>query len=273
MKHFIITFLLILLLTGNSHAQEVKVLTLGTFHFAFPNLDIAKIENKNQIDVLAPEYQAEIEEIVGMLAKFRPTAIAIEVSPEYQSRTDSLYLQYLAGNYQLRRDEHEQIGFRVARQFQLKKLYCTNDWGELPESAKEVLNGKDSIARQQFMDYFYRNPDSTLFYHREYIFKTKGILEELKECNREEHVKKDLGNYLVGVYKYQTELNEFFGVDFTTGWWFNRNLRIFRNIQKIPTKPGDRILVIYGAGHMNILNILFDASPEFDLVKAIDYLK
>lgn len=83
---------------------------------------------------------------------------------------------------------------------------------------------------------------------------------------------KDLGDYLIGVFKYETNDKEYFGVDFTTGWWYNRNLRIFRNIQRINAKPTDRILVIYGAGHLNILNTLFDCCPEFKLIKASRYL-
>ena len=89
----------------------------------------------------------------------------------------------------------------------------------------------------------------------------------------EENLKKDLGDYLIGVFKYETDDNEFFGVDFQTGNWFNRNLRIIRNIQKINTKQNDKIFVLFGAGHMNILNILFDASPEYKLVNVNDYLK
>lgn len=37
--------------------QKIKVLTLGTFHFAFPNLDVVKTEEKDIIDVLQPDYQ------------------------------------------------------------------------------------------------------------------------------------------------------------------------------------------------------------------------
>ena len=91
----------------------------------------------------------------------------------------------------------------------------------------------------------------------------------MKKKNQE----RDLGNYLTGVFKYQWANDPFFGADFTTGWWFNRNLRIFRNIQKINAKPSDRILVIFGAGHMNLLNIFFKASPEYKLVETNKYLK
>jgi hypothetical protein len=271
-KYYIIVFLLIQSFSVLI-AQEVDVLTLATFHFAFHNRDIQKIENDDQINVLKPEHQNEIEKIAGMISTFKPTIIAIEVDPIQQTKIDSLYNDYLNGKYQLSREESEQIGFRLAKQNNIKKLYCVNDWGKLPEQINNVVYGNDTFARQKFMDFFYNNPDSLKIYEKEDVYKTKGILEELRELNSDVFLKKDLGNYLISVFKYETDENEFFGVDFTTGWWFNRNLKIFRNIQKIPTKPDDRILVIYGSGHMNILNILFDASPEYRLVKANDYLK
>ena len=262
-----------LLSLGIAEAQQVKVLTLGTFHFAFPNLDVKKIEANKQIDVLAPKYQTEIQEIVNRLAAFKPTHIAIEVDPSKQQKIDSLYGEYLKGNYELTRNEHEQIGFRLAKQSGLKKLYCTNDWGRLYESINDVMIGKDSIVQEEFMNYFYNHPDTMKMNFREHVYSDKGILEDLRESNSSEHNNRDLGNYLIGVFKYESDDNSFFGADFTSGWWFNRNLRIFRNIQKIKAMPGDRILVIYGSGHMNLLNLFFDASPEYELVNALDYLK
>lgn len=273
MKRFYIITILILQSFSILLAQKVDVLTLATFHFAFPNRDIQKYKIDDQIDVLKPEHQREIEAITDMISKFKPTIIAIEANPSQQHRIDSIYIDYLNGKYQLGRQESEQIGFRLAKQYNLKKLYCVDDWGELPEQINNVVYGNDTIYKEKFMDFFYNNPDSLKVYIKEDVYKSKGILEELHERNSDDFLKKDLGNYLISIFKFETDENEFFGVDFTTGWWFNRNLRIFRNIQKIPAKPDDRILVIYGSGHMNILNILFDASPEYRLVRSNDYLK
>lgn len=273
MKKYYLLLLLLIQSNISTYAQDTEVLTLGSFHFAFYNRDIVKIDEGNQIDVLLPEHQVEIEQLVGKISAFNPSIIAIEVDPVKQQEIDSLYREYLNGRYEIGRDEYEQIGFRIAKQFGLEKLHCVNDWGHLPEEIQQVIDGNDSLAKQSFLNYFYNNPDSLKMYNREYVFKTKGIIDEFREANNEENIKKDLGNYLLSVFKYETDENEFFGVDFTTGWWFNRNLRIFRNIQKIPTKPDDRILVIYGSGHMNLLNILFDASSEYRLVKTNDYLK
>ena len=130
------------------------------------------------------------------------------------------------------------------------------------------------IRDRQFWDFFYNHPDTLLqsFRNEERLFKTRGIVAELKRLNEPEKLTKSLGDYFIGVFKYETPENNQFGADFTTGWWFNRNLRIFRNIQRLNTTAEDRILVIYGAGHMNLLNIFFESSPEYELLQVSDYL-
>lgn len=77
-------------------AQEpVPVLTLGTFHFDFPNLDQVQYAESEQIDVLNPVYQNEIETLVGLLEKFAPTIIVIERPVKMQFETDSLFRRYV----------------------------------------------------------------------------------------------------------------------------------------------------------------------------------
>jgi len=258
-----------------NNVRRIKVLTLGTFHFAFPNLDVVKVDKENQIDVLDSKYQKEIKLIVDDLAKFHPTKIVIESEPKFQNKYDSLYQSYLNDKHRLSRNEIQQIGFRLGKRLGLKRLYCEDAWGADYDDVKNVVEGKDSIARKKFMHFFYHNPDSLLMSSRndKPIFMTKGILAELKQLNSDSELTRSLGDYLIGVFKYETPENNQFGPDFTTGWWFNRNLRIFRNIQRISTNPDDRILVIFGAGHMNLLNIFFKASPEYQLLKVNDYLK
>lgn len=253
--------------------KKTEVLTLGSFHFAFRNLDLIKTSTEDQIDVLEAKYQKEIEDIVARLAKFEPTIIAIERDPDKQAKYDSLYNQYLSGKYNLARDEEQQIGFRLAKMMKLKTLYCVNAWGRDYEVLDSVLEGKDSIENKKFMSYFNKYADTVKQYFPKPIFKTKGIRAELIQKNDRNNIRSDMGTYLLGIFKYETNNNEFFGPDFVTGWWFNRNLRIFRNIQKIDAKPTDRILVIFGAGHMTLLNSFFEASPEYKLLNVNDYLK
>lgn len=253
--------------------QGMEVMTLGTFHFNFPNLDVEKTNEEDQIDVIEPQYQKEIENIVNKLAGFKPTVIVIEREPHMQKEYDSLYNRYLQGNHTLSRSEEQQLGFRLAKKLGLDKLYCVDAWGAKYPDVEAKVYGRDSIAKQNFMNFFYKNPDTLKRVSSKQIFKTQGILAELKRLNNDNELKQSLGDYLIGIFKYETEDNPYFGVDFVTGWWFSRNLRIFRNIQKINAEPNDRMLVIFGAGHMNLLNIFFEASPEYRLVKVNDYLE
>lgn len=269
--------LLLALFITNVFAQpnnRTEVLTLGSFHFNFPNRDLIKVNVADQIDVLEPKHQKEIEDIVYRIAKFKPTIIVVERGErDQQLKYDSLFNQYLLGKHNLRRSEDEQIGFRLAKLMNLKKIYCVNAWGRDYEALGNILEGKDSLEKKKFMNFFNKYTDTVKQYFPKPIFAKKGIRAELIQQNEVNKVKLDLGTYLLGVFKYETKDNDFFGPDFVTGWWFNRNLRIFRNIQKINAKPTDRILVIFGAGHMNLLNVFFDSSPEYKLLKVNDYLK
>ncbi|WP_335966390.1 DUF5694 domain-containing protein [Galbibacter sp. PAP.153] len=257
----------------SENENKIEVLTLATFHFDFPNLDVQQVEDSDKIDIYEKRYQKEINEIVKKLSAFKPTIIAIELRPEEQAKADSLYNLFLEGIYKLQRAEYQQIGFRLAKQLKLKKLYCVDEWGNFTQSVEKVINGNDSINRKKFVKYVENNPDAPLKNIRKDIYKSEGILEQLKMMNNPEVIKKSLGNYLLGPFKYEINEGDFFGVDFETGRWFSRNLKIFRNIQRIKTDPSNRILIIFGADHMNLLNIFFDSSPEFKLVDTNVYLK
>jgi hypothetical protein len=63
------------------------------------------------------------------------------------------------------------------------------------------------------------------------------------------------------------------GADGATAWW-NRNLRIFSNILQLASESDEeRIFVMIGAGHLQILRFLALSCPEIEFVDAYDYLK
>lgn len=256
--------------------NSIRVVTLGTFHFQFPNLDVVKVGDDDKIDVLTNKYQRQLELITQQLKNFNPTHIVVEYKATKQNELVEEYANYLhdknAKPAQLPRNEVYQLGFRLAKKLEHKAIYAADTWGKMYPTVDAVLNDKVKVA--EFSEYYKNNPDKELRYDSgNPLYGTKGIAAELLRINNEEHIEKTLGNYLIGHYKFENEENEYFGADFETGRWFNRNLRIFRNIQRLEAQPGDRILVIFGSGHMNILNILFDASPEYKREPLERYLK
>jgi hypothetical protein len=249
---------------------QTKIMTLGVFHFAYPNLDAIKTDDKDKISVLDEPFQSEIKSVCKSIEEFNPTFIAIELSPAKQHIIDSLYLQYKADKLDLKKNEVYQLGFRIGKQLKLDKIYCVDDQGRHYESIEAIF--KDSVRLSKFEDYFMNSRD-TIYELPITKNKVSSIIDALYESNEPEKIKERLATYLLHPFKYEEAEGDFTGVDFETGRWYNRNLRIFRNIQRIPSNSDDRILLIIGSEHLNLLNLFFETSREFELVSPMPYLE
>jgi len=253
-------------------AEKIQVLSLGVFHFAYPNLDVQKTTREDQINVLKDPWQQEIQAIVSALKEYKPTILAVEADSTEQAALDSLYNAYLREDHTLGKNEIEQLGFRLAKQADLAGVKWTNDWGKHYQHLSFIYN--DTLAEtRDFAHYIQNNPDTIYFTGAIPREKNVGIIDFLIQRNHPDHIRQRLGAYLTGAFKYERKPGDFTGVDFETGRWFNRNLRIFRNIQRLGASPEDRVLVIYGADHLNLLNIFFEASPEYELISPLPYLE
>lgn len=131
--------------------ERAQVLLLGTFHFSFPRHDALKPEAT--IDILSPEKQLEIEEVVNLLARFRPTKIAVEKRLEQEAELASNYSAYREGAFALSRWEGHQIGFRLAAMKSHDRLYPVDEWGrwyepeeKLYEWARKRLGDRKSVV-------------------------------------------------------------------------------------------------------------------------------
>lgn len=255
--------------TNNTYPQT-KIMTLGVFHFAYPNLDAVKTQDKDKISVLEEPYQSEIIAISKAICDYKPTIIAIEATPDQQFKIDSLYSLYKNDKFNLGKDEIYQLGFRIGKNLNIPVIYCVNDWGKHYDHIEGLFN--DSIRSAKFEDYYLNSPDS-IYKSLGTSKKVSSIINELNELNDPDQIKERLSVYLLNPFKYEEQPGDFTGVDFETGRWFNRNLRIFRNIQRIPHSTDDRILLIIGREHLNLLNLFFDVSKEFEFVSPLPYLE
>jgi hypothetical protein len=269
----IYTFIFLLAVINNGFSQEppkVKVMTIGTFHFDYPNLDVKKTEDKDKISVLEEPYRSEIIAISKAVTEFNPTIIAVELKPSRQMRIDSLYLLYINDKWELGKNEVFQLGFRIGKNSGLDKIYCVDDPGRHYPNLIEIFN--DSLRLAAFTNY-YLNKKDTAFYPPVESTRITGIIDALIDGNHPDKIRTGLSSYLHHPFRYEENQGDFTGVDFETGRWFNRNLRIFRNIQRIPQSTEDRILLIIGTEHLNLLNLFFDVSREYELVSPLPYIE
>jgi hypothetical protein len=256
-------------------APKAELLFLGVFHFDDKGLDTYK--PKFKLDVLSSERQREIEEVVEQLAAFRPTVVAVEALPSEQARLDSAYASYQSGDHRLGTNEIYQLGFRLAKRAHLQRVtaadaesrsYMTE--AEAMARVKSLGLNIDSVMRAIQSDPW------SLRYQRLYAYddsiKTvRPLAEHLRYINSAERLRLAHGAYVVGSFKLGPNA-DYLGVDDATQW-YNRNLRIFSNLQSMSSGPSDRIVVIIGAGHVPILRFLAQSSPEFRLREPAEFLE
>lgn len=246
-----------------------KVFLVGSFHFSYYNLDAHKTEEEEQVDILSAQKQLEMQELMAYIYKFKPNKIAVESGPitGYLMRR---YEDYRNGLVPLKSDETEQIGFRVMEHFNLDTIYGVNDW----PLVYDLYDSKDSLTFRPVLDSIYDNWDfknddeMSKRYSEYYDYDDKlalkiSLLDFFKYMNSDKALARGYGAYLTGDFK----LGDKRGADALAMHWYSRNLRIFRHLQQITTSPEDRILVLFGAGHIQILKQLFESSPEYELVK------
>jgi Family of unknown function (DUF5694) len=260
------------ILVGNS--KQPQVLLVGTFHFQYFNLDVVKTAADKQVNILSPQKQKEVQELVNYIARFKPTKIIIEGEPG-DNTWSNRYKRYLAGKKVPGKNEIEQLAFRLAKQFKLDTLYGA----DAANIYDDLFMSKDSVALRPTLlnifsgwgdDYKYkcdkeicRRYDSLQKYDETLNLKST-LLNYFKYLNSDKSLARNYGIYFNGDYFEQGDTR---GADALAMDWYNRNLRIYRNIQKATASPNDRILVIFGQGHIAILKQLFESDPVYKLVK------
>ena len=254
-------------LVGNRKLPVVFM--VGSFHFEYYNLDAHVTDKKLQVDIKSPQKQAELKQLLDYIAKFKPTKIAVE-SGRNTGYLMKRYRDYKNGTYELKKDEREQIGFRLMERFRLDTIYGVDDW----TLADALSESKDSNAVRPILDSIFRDWDfrsndtisklySAWYGYNDQLAKKIPLLTHFRYLNSDKALMRGYGAYLNGDFT----LGNTRGADALALHWYSRNLRIYRHIQQITTSPDDRILILFGAGHIQILKQLFESSPEYKLIK------
>ena len=242
-------------LLSKGDEASIEVMVLGVFHFT-------GTPSYNAID--NPEQQQELAQLIDALANFNPTKMALEYPLKERSRLDSLYQAYQNGRHELNNNERQQIGFRLAHRMDHQKVYAIDykqPWGmrEVMEWAKTNEPG--------FMDYFkdWRAQsgriDSVL--HQHY-----SISEILSYLASDDHLDR-LQEARMRMLEVGAGQN-YIGIKPVTSV-FERNMRIFANLLDM-AEPGDRIIIVYGAGHSYFFNEFIEQHADLKLVHPDEYL-
>lgn len=249
--------------SSKEDAKRAEVLVLGVYHMANPEHDIF---NMHADDVLSPKRQQEIAELAAVLRKFKPTKIAVEA--DYgRDVVPKRYAEYLAGTQPLSRNEVEQIGFRLAKDLGHTAIYPVDADGDFPW--QRVIDYAKATGQSAKLDATMRDTWGEMVKAQGEYLKTHTVLETLLYMNSDARVAQDVAPYYL-LARYG-EPGDYAGPDLLAEW-YRRNIRIYNNTMKLVATPEDRVLVIFGAGHLGWLRQDVAGDPTLRLRRLEDFV-
>ncbi|GAA0869045.1 hypothetical protein GCM10009116_08810 [Brevundimonas basaltis] len=249
--------------------EPIEVMILGTYHFGNPGQDI---HNARVDPVTTPGKQAQLEAVAEGLARFRPTAVAVErVAPDQTTLLDPRYPAFTPADLLTNPDERTQIGYRLAHRLGLDRVYAIDEQardGEpsyFPFEAVQTwvqVNGRtDALGALH-------GEVAAMIADLERRQGTESVGRLLAAFNTPDRVASDQGFY-ARMMAFGSGDDQPGAV--LNGRWYTRNAMIFARLMQV-ARPGDRIVVVYGAGHAFWLRQMVETTPGFRLVEPNDYL-
>ena len=254
---------------------KAKVSVLGVFHFDNPGLDSYKHEFA--FDILSETRQSELNVLLDALEAFQPTKILLEaVRIKGDSIFNRRYQDYLKGTLDIsqRPSEIYQIAFRLAERLGQPRIYAS-DTERLKWFGADTSDDYDEEGYLKSLGQWEK-------YNRYDYQKASRFQDSLKSVlplKQHLYYLNTPSNRLKNHQGYLTELaligagDLYNGAD-ATARWYQRNLRIFANTYDlVDLDTEERVLLIYGSGHVYTLKQMFKDSPDFEYVEINEYLK
>lgn len=242
--------------------DKIQVLNLGTFHMG--NTTDA---NKTEFDEHDRENQKKVHQIAEKLARFDPTVILVETPPHYDEKLQAEYAEYLR-NPDMRFEnpsETELLGYEIGRLSGTQRIYGIDHKMRYNyRIGHQIENGVDS----KWYDQFYEDP---LKYFPQANRNTPSLNEKLKLTNQDRYL-----DFLISInadmLTHAGTENGFEGAD-EAAKFYQRNLRMYSNLNRIDLNKEDRVLILMGATHTAFFRDFISRSPKYEMVNTLEYLE
>lgn len=138
-------------------------------------------------DIVSPKRQKEVEEVVELLEKYRPTKIAVEIPTGDDKVYNEDFKKYLRGEYKLGPVETRQIAFRLAKQLHHEKIYPVDYkfFADLPSLDSFALANHQEIYTKRLQDRL-----DEIFNPFDEMQKKSSILQVLQAYNTDSIIEK-----------------------------------------------------------------------------------
>jgi len=247
-------------------AAAIQLMVLGTWHFSGSETDLISATTDNP---LTPQRQRELDAAIAALAGFKPTAIVVErvaAAPDY---VDPGFVAFTPGDLTAKADERVQVAYRLAAKAGVSRVYGVD---EQPADGEpdyfpfdRVMAHAGATGQADAASAMMANVQALVGAETKRL-AALPMREALAQANSglmsSADFYYDLLKFDAGEAQPGAELN---------AYWFMRNAKIFAKIADV-AKPGDRIVIVYGAGHKHWLDHLARNTPGFMLIDPVDYL-
>ncbi|KQM67950.1 hypothetical protein ASE75_03490 [Sphingomonas sp. Leaf17] len=244
--------------SDTADTAPISVMIVGMFHFGNPGRDVA---NLTVDDVLAPNRQAEIATVATSLERFRPTRVGVEW-PAAKATRD--YAAYHAGTLPPSRDEVTQLAFRVAKARGIAQVDGLDVAVGLP-FGPAMAYAKDH-GQTALIDQITKFGNAAVA-AQAHALATRGIAAVLRLLNDPVNGN---GHHLYRELLKAGDGDTQPGVDVFVAWQRRNALTCAKLLQT--ARPGDRMMVFYGAGHLPLLRQCVAETPGYVLVDTMAYL-
>lgn len=250
----------------------IQVMVLGSFHMNNPGRDM----NNMRVDsVTTPQKQTELAAVADALARFQPTAVAIErVAPDQTTMLDNGWPDYRPEHLLTNADERVQIGYRLAARAGIDRVYAIDEKDREGQPTYfpmgPLMGWVQANGRMQDFQAIGGAIQGAIA-QMEARQRERTVGQLLAEINAPDHPL--VGPAGQGIYYSMIGFgagDSQPGADLNARW-YARNAQIFARLVQV-AKPGDRIVVIYGTGHAYWLRHFVETTPGFELVEPTTYL-
>ena len=249
-------------------AAPIEVMIVGAYHMGNPGRDI----NNVKVDsVLTADKQKQLVDVANRLAKFKPNKVAVEMTANRPDMTTTDFDKFTPDSLKSDANEITQIAYRLAHQLGHKVVYAIDEQSEtidyFPYDKVETFA---KANQQEALLAGGQTWGTRITAEFEKAQKTSSVRELLINLNAPQRAKEEMESFYYPALAIGDSKNQP-GAELNAGW-YQRNAKIFAKLN-LAAKPGDKILVVYGAGHNYWLRHFVSQMPGYKLVDVNNYLK
>jgi len=241
---------------------KIPILNFGTFHMGFTS-----DANTTEFDENDKKNQKAVHRIAEKLAAFKPTVILVETRPESDEKIQAEYQEYVSNPDMFFESpsEIELLAYELGRLSDTKRLYgIDHKMGYNYMIGDKMDNYIDSV----WHDKYYEDPLS--FYPSVNLNRNSlNLFDKLRLTNNDRFL-----DFLITVnadmLTHVGSKTGFEGAD-EAAKYYQRNLRMYSNLNRIDLNEKDRVFILMGASHTAFFRDFISRNPKYVMVNTFEY--